>query len=154
MACSRQLRILNGIIDQHGNPKVRVPDASRAAARAALASALVLLCTGCRVTSERLIVGTYRAEAPCETITLVVNRDYSFVQSVRTHTGEINRLSGKWSSDKYGVTFKPFLDFLDNGQGSQRAFAGFLPEVMPRGITMGPIIVKCPDSDHEIDYVK
>jgi hypothetical protein len=32
--------------------------------------------------------------------------------------------------------------------------ASFIAEVMPRGISMGPVIVKCPDADNEIDYVK
>jgi len=31
---------------------------------------------------------------------------------------------------------------------------GFQPERWPRGILMGPIIVKCPDSSYKIDYVK
>lgn len=75
------------------------------------------------MTSERSIVGTYRADAPCETIVLAVNQDHSFVQSVHTRTTEINRLSGKWSSDNYGVTFRPFLDFLNEGNGSRLEFA-------------------------------
>jgi hypothetical protein len=100
-------------------------------------SALAFAFLGCHVTSERFIVGTYQAEAPCVTITLVLNRDHSFVQSVRAHTGEINRLSGEWTTDKYGVTFKPFLDFLNDDHGRQLQFASFSPEVMPRGITNG-----------------
>jgi hypothetical protein len=119
-----------------------------------LVSTVVFYCVACHVTSERLVVGTYRAKAPCATITLVVNRDYSFAQTVHTNTGETNQLSGKWSMDKSGVTFQPFLDFLNDDHGRQLGFASFPPEVMPRGITMGPIIVKCPDSDHQIDYVK
>lgn len=68
--------------------------------------------------------------------------------------GEINRLSGKWILDNDGVTFKPFLDFLKDDHGRQIDFAIFSPEVMPRGITMGPVIVKCPDSGHQIAYIK
>jgi hypothetical protein len=122
--------------------------------RGFLVSALTLLSLACHVTSERFIVGTYRAETSCETIVLAVNQDHSFVQSVHTRTTEINRRSGKWSSDNYGVTFRPFLDFLNEGKGSQLEFASFSPEVMPRGITMGPMIVKCPDAIHQIDYIK
>lgn len=106
--------------------------------------------------SEQTIVGTYRAEAPCATITLIVNRDHSFVQSVRTNSGEANQLSGKWSVDKAHKTvdFEPSLDFIDDDRGRRIRGSIFVPELMPRGLTMGPIIVKCPDSPHQIDYVK
>src|ERR1700737_3205817 len=55
--------------------------------RAFLASALTFSCLRGHVTSERFIVGTYRAEAPRVTITLGLDRDHSFVQSVRTNVG-------------------------------------------------------------------
>jgi len=124
--------------------------------RALLTSTLIFSCLGCRVTSERAIAGTYKAEAPCETITLVVNSDHTFVQSVHTSIGEVRRLSGRWSMDRRGggLTFVPFLDFLNDGAGRQTRGAGFWPESLPRGLTMGPIIVKCPDSQHQIDYIK
>jgi hypothetical protein len=125
--------------------------------QAILISALIFSCLGCQVTSERSIVGTYRAEAPCETIILELNRDHTFIQSVRTHSGEINRLKGRWWLDKSDniVMFDHFLDFLNDGRGDRGGGGtGFKAERMPRGITMGPIIVKCPDSDHEIDYIK
>jgi hypothetical protein len=127
----------------------------RRLSRVLLISALFFSCLSCRVTSERFIVRTYRAESPCVTITLVVNRDHSFVQSVHTHAGEINQLSGSWSVDKSGVvTFKPFLDFLNDDHGRQLGYTSFSAEVMPRGITMGPVIVKCSDSGHRVDYIK
>jgi hypothetical protein len=121
-----------------------------------LISALVVAFCGCHVTSERFVVGTYRAEAPCETVTLVLNRDHSFVQSVRTKVGETNRLTGRWTVDgrTAWVDFQPFLDFREDVHGIQVGGASYVAEVMPRGITMGPIIVKCPDSDHMIDYIK
>ena len=124
--------------------------------RTLLVSALMLTCSGCRVTSERFIVGTYRAEAPCATITLQVNHDHSFVQSIRTHSGETNRLTGRWSVDKAEKTvqFEPFLEFLEEGLGRQISGFSSPVEMLPRGITIGPEIVKCPDSKHEIDYVK
>jgi hypothetical protein len=89
-------------------------------------------------------------------ITLVVNPDHSFVQSAQTRTGGTNRLTGKWSVDKKDqtITFEPFLDFLNDAQGRQVGGASFPPEILGLGIRMGPIIVKCPDSDHQIDYVK
>jgi hypothetical protein len=119
-------------------------------------STLIFACLACRVTTERFLVGTFRAEAPCETVTLVLNRDHSFVQSVRTKIGETNQLTGKWTVDRRTawVDFEPFLDFREDVHGRQVRGANYIPEVMPRGITMGPIIVKCPDSDHEIDYIK
>jgi hypothetical protein len=124
--------------------------------RVLLAFVFVFPCLGCPVTSERFIAGTYRAEAPCGTITLVVNRDHSFVQSVQMKSGDANQLSGKWHVERNyrTVRFEPFLDFLDDTRGRQQRERGFSADVMPRGISMGPIIVKCPDSSHEIDYVK
>jgi hypothetical protein len=108
------------------------------------------------VTSERFIVGTYRAVAPCETITLVVNRDLSFVQSVRTSSGETNQLSGRWSVDKATkwLDFEPFLDFRSDDRGRQIGGFSSFAEMLPGSVTMGPMILKCPDSDHKIDYVK
>jgi hypothetical protein len=118
-------------------------------------SALIASCLGCHVTSERFIVGTYRAEASCAVITLVVNRDHSFAQSVRTNTGEVNQVTGTWALDEKGwITLRPFLDFLRDDHGRQLEGAFFRPELLPRGVTLGPIVMKCPDSDHQIDYVK
>jgi hypothetical protein len=85
-----------------------------------------------------------------------VNPDHSFVQSAETRTGETNKLTGRWSVDKKDkmVTFEPFLDFLKDAQGRRVGGASFPPELMGWVIEMGPVIVKCPDSDHQIDYVK
>ena len=71
-------------------------------------------------------------------------------------SGEANQLSGKWRVDRNyrTVRFEPFLDFLDDTRGRQIANDDFSADVMPRGISMGPIIVKCPDSSHEVDYIK
>jgi len=90
------------------------------------------------------------------TITLTVNPDHSFVQNAQTRTGETNRLTGTWSVDKIDkmMTFKPFLDFLNDTHGRQMGFASFPPEMMGPAIEMGPVIVKCPDSDHQINYIK
>ena len=125
---------------------------------------LIFLCAGCRVTDERLIVGTYRAEAPCVTITLVLNRDHSFVQSARTTGGETKQVKGRWfirqwSTDHHTektVDFESFLDFHEDYHGREGGLGetGFVPERWPRGVLMGPIIVQCPDSGYKIDYVK
>ena len=124
--------------------------------RAAFVSTLVLICLGCNTVNESRLVGTYRADGSCVTITLVINSDRSFVQSAKTSTGETNRLTGRWSVDKKDktMTFQPFLDFMNDTHGRQIGFASFPPEMMGWTIEMGPVIVKCPDSDHEIDYVK
>jgi hypothetical protein len=129
--------------------------------RAFLASALTFFCLGCHVTSERFIVGTYRAEAPCVTITLVLNRDHSFVQSARTTSGETKQLTGKWNIDQWAqgvktVDFDAFLDFHEDYHGLEGGLGetGFIPERWPRGVLMGPIIVQCPDSGYKIDYLK
>jgi len=124
--------------------------------RALFVFTLSFLSLGCHTVNESKLIGTWRAEASCVTITLVVNPDHSFVQSVRTHTDEINRLTGRWSLDRRDkmMTFRPFLDFLNDRNGRQMGFASFPPVVMGPVIEMGSIIVKCPDSDHQIDYVK
>jgi hypothetical protein len=116
----------------------------------------LLSCAGCEITSERFLVGTYRAEAPCVTITLAVNRDHTFAQDARTKQGEANRLTGRWKIDSSQiVTFEPFLDFIEEPCGRDgNGGTGFRAERWPRGITMGPIIVKCPESSYKIDYVK
>jgi len=89
--------------------------------------ALIFSCFGCQVTNERFIVGTYRAEARCVTITLELNRDRSFVQSVRTTTGETKELIGIWGIDERSidhqkvktVNFDSFLDFHLDYHGRQ-----------------------------------
>lgn len=112
-------------------------------------------CIACYTTSDRFIVGTYKAESPCSNITLIVNRDHSFAQRVQTRDGKANSISGVWVVDAKGwITFKPFLDFLNNTQGQQLEAAIFRAELLPKGITLGPFVIKCPDSDHQIDYVK
>jgi hypothetical protein len=51
--------------------------------------------------------------------------------------------------------FEPFLDFIDDPRGRDgNGWAGFPAELLLRGIMMGPIIVKCPESSYKIDYVK
>ena len=124
--------------------------------RAAFVSTLILVCLACNTVNESRLIGTYRADSSCVTITLAVNPDHSFVQSVQTHTGGTNQLAGKWSVDKKDetITLEPFLDFLNDTQGRQVGGASFSPEMLGLGVRMGPIIVKCPDSVHEIDYVK
>jgi hypothetical protein len=127
-----------------------------------LTFATILASLGCSVTNERSIVGTYRAEASCVTITLVLNPDHSFLQTARTSSGHTNQVNGKWRIDNSNksfeiVDFEPFLDFqIDhrgrNGEGPGET--GFHAERWPRGILMGPIIVECPDSAEKIDYVK
>jgi len=102
------------------------------------------------------MVGPYKAEAPCVTVDLVLNKDHYFTETVRTKAGETRRLNGHWRFDKTynDIEFKPFLNFLEDNRGYQisRFVSGI--EALPKGIVMGPIIVKCPDSSHEIDFVK
>jgi|HubBroStandDraft_1064217.scaffolds.fasta_scaffold410972_2 hypothetical protein len=119
-------------------------------------STFVFLCLGCRSANESRLIGTYRADTSCMTVTLVVNKDHSFVQSAQARSGETNRLTGKWSLDKKDkmMTFKPFLDFLNDDHGRRLTFASFSPELMGLVTEMGPVIVKCPDSDRQINYVK
>ena len=120
---------------------------------------LVLLAfsnSGCRTANESKLTGTYRAETSCVKITLVVNSDHSFVQSARTATGETNQLTGRWTVDKGDkmITFEPFLDFQNNAHGRQLGFANFSPEGIGPMVHLGPVIVKCYDSEYEVDYNK
>jgi hypothetical protein len=123
---------------------------------AAFVSTLILVCLACNTVDESRLVGTYRADGSCVTITLVVNPDHSFVQNAETRTRETNRITGRWTVDKKDrtITFRPFLDFLEDMHGRQIEYADFPPETMGWVIDMGPVIVKCPDSDHKVDYVK
>ena len=116
------------------------------------------------MTSKQSVQGTYRAETPCVTITLLLNRDHSFVQSVRTTSGEKKELAGKWSIDQFNidhkmietVDFDSFLDFSEDERGRQGGpgGTGFRTERWPRGVIMGPVIVHCPNSSYKVDYVK
>jgi hypothetical protein len=108
------------------------------------------------VTSESRIAGVYRAKAPCVTITLALNQNHTFLQSAQTTSGETTQLAGTWSLDSkfQTVVLKPFLDFSDDTHGRKVTFGSYKPERWPRGILMGPIIVRCPESSDEIDYVK
>jgi hypothetical protein len=119
-------------------------------------STLLLVCSGCNTVNESRLVGTYRADGSCVNIMLVVNPDHSFVQSAEARSGEINRVTARWSVDKKDgmITFEPFLDFLNDTHGKQVGGASFPPESMGLFVRLGPVIVKCPDSDHQIDYVK
>src|SRR5271168_952888 len=79
-----------------------------------LALSLLVPLVACTVTREESIAGTYVLEAPCLTATLVVKRDHSFLQTVRTDSGETNRLTGVWSVDREGfVYFRPILDLKE-----------------------------------------
>jgi hypothetical protein len=124
--------------------------------RGILVTALMVFCTKCSTVNESRLVGIYHANGSCVTITLVVNPDHSFVQSARAAAGETNRLTGRWSVDKKDkmMTFEPFLDFLNDEHGKRLGFANFPPEVIWPAIEMGSVVVKCPDSYHEIRYVK
>ncbi len=125
--------------------------------RRVLAATLVVILLGCRTVNESRLVGTYLAKASCLTITVGVNSDHSFLQTVmRTTVGETNRLAGKWSVDKKDrvMTFEPFLDFLNDEHGRKLEFASFRSEIIGPVIEMVPIIVKCRDSVHELYYVK
>jgi hypothetical protein len=129
---------------------------TRGMTRAALVSTLVFVCLACRTVNESRLIGTYRGDGSCVTITLAVKPDHSFVQQVQTRKGETNELAGRWKLDKEdrSMTFEPFLDFLNDTRGRQVEFSTFTPETMGWMIKMGPLIVKCPDSNHQIDFVK
>lgn len=111
---------------------------------------------GCFTVKEHRVVGTYRAKAPCVTITLTVKPDHSFVQTAQTDRGQISRITGTWSVDKGPkiIIFKPFLDFLSDEGGRQVDLATFGPEDFGAAVVMGPAVVSCDKSVQEADYVK
>ena len=129
--------------------------------RGALLSApfsLVLWSAGCRTIEESNVVGTYRASAPCVTISLVLNADHSFVQSLRTTSGFTKELRGSWSldpsTDRKLIEFKPFLDLLHGERGEQVGGVELRAESIGPILQMGPLIAACPESTHEMNYVK
>jgi hypothetical protein len=115
----------------------------------------VLPLLGCFATSEASVTGTYTAAAPCVTITLIVKRDHSFVQTIRETPGKAYQRSGRWRLDNNGRFF--FESALDRSPQDIHQ-VGSLPdgivERLPRGKVLGPIQVTCPDSPYEIDYVQ
>jgi hypothetical protein len=117
---------------------------------------LFLLTSACVVTHDEDIAGTYIAKTPCATITLAVSVDHTFVQRVRTFSGETNELRGKWAVDvNTGWTsFEPFLGFSRSERGERGTGYSAKVERLPEGLTMGPMIITCPDSAHEVNYVK
>jgi hypothetical protein len=118
--------------------------------------ALLLFAVGCRGKNEAQAVGKYSTGESCIEVTLRVNSDHTFLQKVTAKKIEINRLSGAWSLDKKTgfIHFKPFLDFLSDFHG--REVGGFSAPVEGLGSTveLGPVMVKCPDSLGEMNYVK
>lgn len=106
--------------------------------------------------NESSLVGIYHAETSCLAITLIVKADHSFVQSVRMKDGGAKQLSGNWSVERGGkwLVLKPFLDFTTNTQGTEAKSISLPPEAIGPVIEMGPVIIKCPDTTHEVNYSK
>ena len=110
-----------------------------------LAFALACFCVACHVTNERFIAGTYRAESPCSDITLVVNRDRSFTQSVHTRTGGASQISGRWTIDERGwITFKPFLTSLTMTKGGNWRQLSFGQKYYPEESQWGQWLSNAP----------
>lgn len=116
----------------------------------------LLGCEGCKVTREQSLVGVYRAVAPCVNVTLSLRRDHSFTQVAMANQHEVNRLTGTWRVDPDGtVMFDGFIDFVNDPHGvAGKGTTGFRAERWPRGLMMGPVIVRCADSGYKVDYVK
>ena len=143
----------------------------RTCARSIFAFAL-LFSSGCRRVTEPNLVGTYRLETPCVTVSLILNQDHSFVQSARTSSGETKKITGKWSlsnrrNEKDGsnadrliapisqpLEFDSFLDLVHDNHGEQLGGGSFLAESVGATIRFGPVIVHCSDSEYKVDYVR
>jgi hypothetical protein len=123
---------------------------------ALFAYCVLVLSAGCITTNEAKIVGTYRVSTACVDVTMVIKSDHSFEQTAKTHDGNINQLRGVWNitAEPKGIILKPFLDFSAYDHGKQVEFAIFPPEATGSAIEMGPVMIRCQDGLHEVDYIK
>ena len=121
-----------------------------------LYGSLLMLCSGCIAHNDSSLVGTYRAQTACSGITLVVNADHTFHQSVAVGRQEVNTLSGKWDwdSERGFVTFSPFLDLIDDPRGKRTGSFSGPVERLVSVMELGPVVAKCPGITQEVDYVK
>jgi hypothetical protein len=124
-------------------------------ALAATGTFVALLTTGCSVSDERVIVGSYNAEAPCTTISLAMRADHTFVQIATDGFGHTMKTNvGHWSLKNGWVHFEPFLLFQYDPKGGLGSLSA-QPERLPRGTTIGPELVRCPDGQlSKTDYIK
>jgi hypothetical protein len=116
---------------------------------------LIIPLAACTVAREESVAGTYVLEAPCVTATLLVRRDHSFTQIVRTGPGEVNRLTGEWSFDREGFVYlRPILSLQETPLGTKIGGLTGKVEWSLDGRRIGPEIVKCADSSHEENYFR
>lgn len=123
---------------------------------------LTLLLSACRLVNDANLVGTYRGETPCATVTLELKSNHSFVQTQRIESGGTKQVVGGWRLDNGDgeglgkrVSFDhAFLDLVHDNQGRDVGGASLIAEVMGRSVHIGPVIVACPESTYKIDYVK
>ncbi len=110
---------------------------------------------GCAVSSESSIIGRYTASAPCLTANLLVNADHSYIQRIDERSGGTREVKGRWHLDQKSglITFERLLS-LTSPNPDRAGLSAFQPERVFRRIIMGPDIVRCQDSDYEVDYVK
>jgi hypothetical protein len=114
---------------------------------------LLLFLAACTVTREDYIAGTYLLTAPCVTAALVLKLDHSFLQTVRTNSGETNRLTGVWSVSRGGFVYiRPILSLRDASRGQKIGGLASKVEWSMDGRRIGPEIVQCADSAYEVDY--
>ena len=124
---------------------------------------LTLLLSACRRVNDANLVGTYRGETPCATVTLELKSNHSFVQTLRIESGGSKQVVGVWRLDNGDrseglgkrVTFdRAFLDLVHDNQGRDVGGASLIAEAMGMSVHIGPVIVACPESTYKIDYVK
>jgi len=132
--------------------------------RARLAGFTVVIAlglTGCGPVSESRLKGEYHAETPCAKISLILNSDHSFVQSLQTADGGRKHVTGTWRADNRSdeglstrVNFDlAFLDLVNDSRGRVVGGASLVAERVGLSVHIGPVIVACPDSAYEINYV-
>jgi hypothetical protein len=117
---------------------------------------LISFSAGCQIRNDAKVVGKYSTGRSCIEVTLLVKPDHTFLQKVTANDVEINRQSGTWRLNKKTdfVEFTPFLDFLDDDHGREVSVFSSPAEGIGAAVELGPVMVKCPDSLHKMNYVK
>lgn len=107
----------------------------------------------CVAEDEKSVFGKYVAATPCGNSTLTLRSDHSFIQE--EHANNIFRKrSGQWRLSHQWVIFKVDVDDATDRTSFIPIPGAARVERLPKGFTMGPLIINCPDSAHEFDYVK
>lgn len=132
---------------------------------------MLILFSGCGRLDESRIVGVYKIESSCGTISLDLKADHSFVQKRELTGEEPKEITGKWNFETVNtkdksllgelmrhtgrfVSFAPFLDVDGSGKLQNASGASLKTEIIGPTIQMGPVLFSCKGSRDETYYVK